>query len=62
MKKIVVALMLATPIALTGCGSDTENTYIVNPPASSQIAPNSAVIVQPGSTVTKVCPAGSSSC
>jgi len=62
MKKLIVALMLVSPFVLTGCGSDTENTYIVNPPAASQVAPNSAVIIPPGSTVTKVCPAGSSSC
>jgi hypothetical protein len=58
MKKLVVALMLVSPVALTGCGSD--DTYIVSPPA--QAAPGSAVIVPQGSTVTKVCPAGASTC
>jgi hypothetical protein len=58
-KKIIAALMLFTPVALSGCGSD--DTYVVNPPAT-QAAPNSAVVVPQGSTVTKVCPAGASTC
>jgi hypothetical protein len=59
MKKIISALMLISPLMLTGCGSD--DTYVVTPPA--QAAPSgSAVIVPQGSTVTKVCPAGASTC
>ena len=60
MKKAMAALILLTPLALTGCGSD-DNTYIVQPPAA-QAAPSSAVVVPQGSTVTKVCPAGASTC
>jgi hypothetical protein len=58
-RKIIAALMLITPVALTGCGSD--DTYVVNPPAA-QAAPSSAVVVPQGSTVTKICPAGASTC
>lgn len=60
MKKMIAVLVLLTPVALTGCGSD-EKTYIVTPPAA-QAAPSGAVVIPQGSTVTKVCPAGASTC
>jgi len=61
MKKLLTLAAVLAPLALGACGSDKEKTVIVQPPAQS----SGGTVVMPAApagSVTKICPAGTTSC
>ncbi len=59
MKKLLTLAAVVAPLALGACGHD--KTVVVQPPAQSA-GTSTVVTPAPAPSVTKICPAGATSC